>query len=309
MRRADRGARAERHHRARGLPRGGAPRSTSDPERCLPRAPRRGRPGARVPPTRRCRAGLRLARRARRARRRAPRRRRPLGRGDRVARRAAAAADQQPARELRAAPRSCSPAATRPAPPRSRWTRPPRPSASRAPLDAADARLLAGRALAAAGDTEPAKAALQRVAADAGRGGALRLRDAAARELRRLGTPRLGREPARQLAAPVPTSSPSASAHIAELVAEGHVQQAGRRHAVPQREDRAKRAHPRLRQARRPVALAAHAPARGAQVTARKASSRSAVSSGRSSGRKCPASSAAPPTSGAHGRQTSSTSP
>ena len=38
------------------------------------------------------------------------------------------------------------------------------------------------------GDTERAKALLQQVAADAGRGGALRLRDEAARELRRLGT-------------------------------------------------------------------------------------------------------------------------
>ena len=57
-----------------------------------------------------------------------------------------------------------------------------------APMDATDARLLAGRALAAAGEVEEAKAALQRVAADAGRGGALRLRNAAQRELRRLGT-------------------------------------------------------------------------------------------------------------------------
>ena len=55
-------------------------------------------------------------------------------------------------------------------------------------LDAADARVLAGRALTAADDTARAKLLLQRAAADAGRGGALRLRDAAARELRRLGT-------------------------------------------------------------------------------------------------------------------------
>jgi DNA-binding NarL/FixJ family response regulator len=57
-----------------------------------------------------------------------------------------------------------------------------------APFDALEARLLAGRAHAAAGDVETAKAALQRVAADAGRGAALRFRDAAARELRRLGS-------------------------------------------------------------------------------------------------------------------------
>jgi ATP/maltotriose-dependent transcriptional regulator MalT len=57
-----------------------------------------------------------------------------------------------------------------------------------APLDAAEARLLAGRALAAAGRPEEAKRALQRVAADAGRGRAGRLHHQAARELRRLGT-------------------------------------------------------------------------------------------------------------------------
>ena len=85
----------------------------------------------------------------------------------------------------------------------------------RARLDAAEARLLAGRAHAAAGDSERAKRVLQRVAADAERGGALRLRDAAARELRRLGT------------------RASARAHrdgqlterertVAELVADGH---------------------------------------------------------------------------------------
>jgi ATP/maltotriose-dependent transcriptional regulator MalT len=57
-----------------------------------------------------------------------------------------------------------------------------------APLDAAEARLLAGRAFALAGDDARAKRELQRVAADAGRGHAGRLRDAASRELRRLGT-------------------------------------------------------------------------------------------------------------------------
>ncbi len=57
-----------------------------------------------------------------------------------------------------------------------------------APLDALEARLLAGRAHAAAGDAEAAKDALQRVAADAARAGALRLRDDAARDLRRLGS-------------------------------------------------------------------------------------------------------------------------
>jgi hypothetical protein len=55
-------------------------------------------------------------------------------------------------------------------------------------LDAAHARLLEGRALAAAGDTTAAKAVLQRVAADAARGAGRRLHDDAARHLRRLGT-------------------------------------------------------------------------------------------------------------------------
>jgi DNA-binding CsgD family transcriptional regulator/tetratricopeptide (TPR) repeat protein len=57
-----------------------------------------------------------------------------------------------------------------------------------APLAALEARLLTGRAHAAAGDAEAAKDALQRVAVDAARGGALRLRDDAARDLRRLGS-------------------------------------------------------------------------------------------------------------------------
>jgi hypothetical protein len=47
---------------------------------------------------------------------------------------------------------------------------------------------LAARAHAAAGNPGRAKAALQQVAADAGRDGALRLRGGATRELRRLGT-------------------------------------------------------------------------------------------------------------------------
>jgi DNA-binding CsgD family transcriptional regulator/energy-coupling factor transporter ATP-binding protein EcfA2 len=64
----------------------------------------------------------------------------------------------------------------------------PPAGAESAPLVAAEARQLAARAHAADGATERAKALLQQVAADAGRGGALRLRDAAARELRRLGT-------------------------------------------------------------------------------------------------------------------------
>ena len=93
--------------------------------------------------------------------------------------------------------------------------------ASGAPLDATDARLLAGRALAAAGDADRAKTMLQRVAADAGRGGALRLRDAAARELRRLGT-RVSAESHRATRGLHPDRLSARERHIAELVANGH---------------------------------------------------------------------------------------
>jgi DNA-binding NarL/FixJ family response regulator len=86
-----------------------------------------------------------------------------------------------------------------------------------APMDAADALLLAGRALAAAGEVDEAKAALQRVAADAGRGGALRLRNAAQRELRRLGT-RVSAEGRRAVRGELTQRERS----VAELVLLGH---------------------------------------------------------------------------------------
>ncbi|MDA0174065.1 helix-turn-helix transcriptional regulator, partial [Solirubrobacter taibaiensis] len=57
-----------------------------------------------------------------------------------------------------------------------------------AALDALDARLLQARALAAAGRTDAAKEVLQRITVDAAHRHAFRLRDAAARELRALGT-------------------------------------------------------------------------------------------------------------------------
>jgi DNA-binding NarL/FixJ family response regulator len=84
-------------------------------------------------------------------------------------------------------------------------------------MDAADGLLLAGRALAAAGEVETAKAPLQRVAADAGRGGALRLRNAAQRELRRLGT-RVSAEGRRAARGELTERERS----IAELVLLGH---------------------------------------------------------------------------------------
>ena len=67
------------------------------------------------------------------------------------------------------------------------------------PLDGLAAGLLAGRALAAAGERERAVPGLRAVATAAERGGALRFRDDARRELRQLGT-RLPAEPIRAAA-------------------------------------------------------------------------------------------------------------
>jgi DNA-binding NarL/FixJ family response regulator len=89
-----------------------------------------------------------------------------------------------------------------------------------APLDALEARLLAGRAYSAAGDAEPAKDALQRVAADAARGGALRLRDDAARDLRRLGS-RVSADGRRAVRGRSQGDLTERERHIAELVAAG----------------------------------------------------------------------------------------
>ena len=79
-----------------------------------------------------------------------------------------------------------------------------------APLDALEARLLAGRALAAAGHRRAAETALQHVADDAERSGARRLQRAAARELRRLGA-----------AAPRGPLT-ERERDVADLVAQGH---------------------------------------------------------------------------------------
>ena len=59
--------------------------------------------------------------------------------------------------------------------------------AAYAPRDTVDARLLAGRALAAAGRSEEAVESLQRAAADAAQGCGFRMRDEAALQLRALG--------------------------------------------------------------------------------------------------------------------------
>ena len=87
-------------------------------------------------------------------------------------------------------------------------------------LDATDARLLEGRALAAAGDQAGARAALQQVAGDAGRAGAGRLHDAAARELRRLGT-RVSAEARRASQRTGAAGLTAREREIAELVGQG----------------------------------------------------------------------------------------
>ena len=86
--------------------------------------------------------------------------------------------------------------------------------------DELTARLLAGRALAAAGDRTEAVAVLRAVTVDAARGGALRWRDAAARELRRLGS-RVSVENRRAVGAEGPRSLTARELDVARLVAEG----------------------------------------------------------------------------------------
>ena len=82
------------------------------------------------------------------------------------------------------------------------------------------ARLLAGRALAAAGDRTEAVALLRAVTVDAARGGALLSRDVAARELRRLGS-RGSVENRRAAGAAGPNSLTARELDVARLVAEG----------------------------------------------------------------------------------------
>jgi DNA-binding CsgD family transcriptional regulator len=86
-------------------------------------------------------------------------------------------------------------------------------------LDGIAARLAAGRAHAAAGDRAAAVAAFQRVASDAGQGGAGLFVEAAARELRRLGS-RLPATARRASAADAGELS-AREREIAELVAGG----------------------------------------------------------------------------------------
>ena len=128
----------------------------------------------------------------------------------------------------------------------------------------AERTIAAARAHAASGDAERAKELLQQVAADAGRGGALRLRDEAARELRRLGT----RVAARHRHTGTTTSPPASGRSPARR--RGPLEQAGRRHALPQRGNRREHAHARLRQARRALAHPARGSPRGHSLTDRR---------------------------------------
>ena len=86
--------------------------------------------------------------------------------------------------------------------------------------DELSARLLAGRALAAAGDRTEAVALLRAVTVDAARGGAFLTRDAAARELRRLGS-RVSVENRRAVGGEGPRSLTARELDVARLVAEG----------------------------------------------------------------------------------------
>ena len=220
VRRAARRARAQRRHphgplRRRRDPRGAGPRA-------LPaRADRRRGRAASRPSTRRggrgcCSSRVRAALAADRADD-------ARAFAAELARHADGHGASRPARCAPRAPRPscCSPAATRrPRPRAAPW--PPREAAGRigARRDELAARLLAGRALAAAGDRTEAVAVLRAVTVDAARGGAFLVRDAAARELRRLGS-RVSVENRRAAGAEGPRSLTARELDVARLVAEG----------------------------------------------------------------------------------------
>ena len=160
------------------------------------------------------------------------------------------------------APRSCSRAAR---PPRRRGSRTrrartPRPSAP-APTRSTRSCWPAARSAA----EEP----LQRVVAEAGRAGARRLHDAAARELRRIGSRPSGR--ARRAAERGDSALSAREQEIARLVAEGKLEQAGGGDALSEREDRRERAHADLRQARRALTRRAEPPPPPRRASGRRA--------------------------------------
>ena len=127
------------------------------------------------------------------------------------------------------------------------------------PIDALNAQLVAGRALAAAGDGDAGVALLQRVAADGGRHGAGRAATRPARELRRLGTRISAR---RRRAALRQRRADRARARRRRAGRPRQLEQAGGRDALPLRED--DRAPPlaHLREARRALARRAGCPVR-----------------------------------------------
>ena len=109
----------------------------------------------------------------------------------------------------------------------------------------------------AAGDSQQAKAALQHVAGDAGGGGAQRLHDTAARELRRLGT-RVSAESRRSARGARPERLSPRERHIAELVADGHSNKHIAATLFLSEKTVRNSAHPRLRQTRRPLTHPTH---------------------------------------------------
>ena len=123
------------------------------------------------------------------------------------------------------------------------------------PIYAAAARTLAGRALAAAGESERAAAELARAAEELDARGALRYRDEAEHELRRLGHRRLYRRTrAGKADASGVESLTERELQIARLVVDRKTNSRDRRRAVPQPEDR-RDPHPQpLPQARRVLA-------------------------------------------------------
>jgi len=92
-------------------------------------------------------------------------------------------------------------------------------------VQAARARIVAGRAAAAAGDRDGAVAWLERAEAELAAIGAIRFRDEAARELRRLGR-RVGARRRRATGGPGLASLSGREREIAELVARGHTNRA-----------------------------------------------------------------------------------
>ena len=132
-----------------------------------------------------------------------------------------------------------------------------------APLEAARARALEGVALARAGDRARGVAALKQAADDLERFGAQRLRDEAARELRRLGVRTWRRGPAAARGAEGLDALSAREREVAELVLAGQRNADIAQRALPQPQDR-REPHPQhLRQAWRRLARRTRGALRG----------------------------------------------